>query len=145
MVVAADYPLLDVIWTMFVFFGFVIWIWMLFVVFGDIFRRHDASGWVKAGWSLLIIFLPLIGVLSYLVAQGKHMAERKSHDVQAAQSQFDEHIRTVAGGAGGGGSATEIAQAKQLLDSGAITRAEFDQIKQTALANGGSKPSYAAR
>jgi hypothetical protein len=141
MVVAADYPLLDVIWTMVVFFGLVIWVWMLFTVLGDIFRRHDASGWVKAGWSLLVIFLPLIGVLSYLIAQGKHMAERKARDAQTAQSQIDQHIRTVAGG----GSATEIAQAKQLLDSGAITRADFEQIKQTALANGGSTPSYAAR
>src|ERR1051325_2502103 len=61
MVVAADYPLLDVVWTMFVFFGFVIWMWMLFVVFGDIFRRHDIGGWAKAGWSVLLIFFPLLG------------------------------------------------------------------------------------
>src|SRR5512133_3572517 len=113
MVVAADYPLLNVIWTMFVFFGLVLWIWLLFVIFTDIFRRHDIGGWAKAGWSVLIIFLPLVGVLAYLIAQGKHMAERRDKDMQAAQSAYDQHIRSVAGG--GGGRATEIAQAKELL------------------------------
>jgi len=141
MVIAADYPLLDVIWTMFVFFGFVIWIWMLFAIFVDIFRRHDASGWVKAGWSALIIVLPLLGVLIYLIAQGKHMAERRAGDIQESQAQLDSHIRTVAGG----GRASEIKQAKELLDSGAITRAEYDRLKESALANGDSTASYATR
>jgi hypothetical protein len=140
MVVAADYPLLNVIWTMFVFFGFVIWIWMLFTVFADIFRRHDLSGWGKAGWSVLVIVLPLLGVLIYVIAQGKEMAERRVQDVQVSQAQFDQHIRSVAGG----GAAAEIGQAKQLLDSGAITQAEFEQIKQATLANGGSTRTYAA-
>ncbi|HKN94812.1 MAG TPA: SHOCT domain-containing protein [Thermoleophilaceae bacterium] len=141
MVIAADYPLLDVVWTMFVFFGFVIWIWMLFSIFADIFRRHDISGWVKAGWSALIIVLPLLGVLIYLIAQGKHMAERRVGDIQQSQAQFDSHIRSVAGG--GGGPASEIKQAKQLLDSGAITPDEYARLKQAALANGDSTPSYA--
>jgi hypothetical protein len=131
MVVAADYPLLNVIWTMFVFFGLVLWIWLLFVIFTDIFRRHDIGGWGKAGWSVLIIFLPLIGVLAYLIAEGKHMAERRDSDVQAAQSQIDQHIRTVAGG-----RASEISQAKELLDSGAITQAEYEQLKQSVLSGG---------
>ena len=138
MVVAADYPLANVIWTMFVFFGLVIWIWLLFVIFTDIFRRHDIGGWSKAGWTVLIIVLPLVGVLAYLIAQGKHMAERRAQDVQAAQSQFDSHIRSVAGG--GGGRASEIAQAKELLDSGAITQAEFEKIKQGVL-EGASSPA----
>jgi len=133
MVVAADYPLLDVVWTMFVFFGFVIWMWMLFVVFGDIFRRHDIGGWAKAGWSVLIIFFPLLGVLIYMIAQGKHMAERRVQDVQLAQADFDQHIRTVAGGPAG-----EIKQAKDLLDSGAITPAEYERIKSAALAGNGA-------
>jgi hypothetical protein len=143
MVVAADYPLLDVIWTMFVFFAFVIWIWMLFVIFADIFRRHDIGGWGKAGWSAFIIFLPFVGVLSYLIAQGKGMAERRAEDIQQAQSQYDQHIRTVA--TGGGGRASEIAQAKELLDSGAITQAEYEKIKQGVLnGDGASTPSLAA-
>lgn len=142
MVVAADYPLLNVIWTMFVFFGLVLWIWLLFVIFSDIFRRHDIGGWGKAGWSILIIFLPLVGVLAYLIAEGKHMAERRDKDVQAAQSQFDQHIRTVAGG--GGGKASEISQAKELLDSGAITQAEYEKLKQQVLEGGQSTPTLAA-
>lgn len=137
MVVASDYPLLDVVWTMFVFFAFVIWIWMLFVIFADIFRRHDLSGWGKAGWSALIIFLPFVGVFSYLIAQGKHMAERRAEEMQAAQSQVDQHIRSVSGG-----RASEISQAKELLDTGAITQAEYDQLKQAVL-SGGSAPTLA--
>src|SRR4051794_16482784 len=71
MVIGADYPFLDVVWTIFVFFGFVIWIWTLFMVFADLFSRHDISGWGKAGWTLLVIVLPLLGVLIYLIAEGK--------------------------------------------------------------------------
>ncbi|HEX6460792.1 MAG TPA: SHOCT domain-containing protein [Thermoleophilaceae bacterium] len=117
---------------MLVFFGFVIWLWMLFAVLVDVFRRHDASGWVKAGWTVLIIVLPFLGVLIYLIAHGRDMAERRAQDVQTSQAQFDQHIRTVAGG--GGGAASEISQAKELLDSGAITQAEFEEIKRHALA-----------
>ena len=141
MVIAADYPLLNVFWTMFLFFGFVIWIWMLFSIFADIFRRHDASGWVKAGWSAFIIVLPLLGVLVYLIAQGKHMAERRVGEIQQSQAAFDDHVRSVAGS--GGGRASEIKQAKELLDSGAITSAEYARIKESVLANGDSTPSYA--
>ena len=98
MTFAADYPLLNIIWTMIVFFGFVIWIWLLFSVLVDVFRRHDLSGWGKAAWTLLIIVLPLIGVLAYLIAHGQDMAHRRAQDVQSSQAQFDDHIRTVAGG-----------------------------------------------
>ncbi|MGZ4171549.1 MAG: SHOCT domain-containing protein [Solirubrobacteraceae bacterium] len=140
---ASDYPLLNIIWTMFVFFAFTLWIWLLIVVFSDLFRRHDLSGWGKAGWSLFIIVLPLLGVLVYMIADGKGMAERKAEDYQQAQAQFDQHIRSVSGG-GGGGAAGEISQAKQLLDAGTITQAEFDQIKARALSNGVSSSSLAA-
>ncbi len=140
---AADYPLLNIIWTMFVFFAFTLWIWLLIVVFSDLFRRHDLSGWGKAGWSLFIIVLPLLGVLVYMIADGKGMAERKAEDYQQAQAQFDQHIRSVTSG-GGGGAAGEISQAKQLLDAGTITQAEFDQIKTRALSNGVSSSSLAA-
>src|SRR4051812_2744224 len=112
MVIGADYPLMDVVWTMLVFFGFVIWVWTLFMIFGDLFSRHDVGGWGKAAWTLFVIVLPLLGVLVYLIAEGKGMAQRRVKDVQTSQTQFDEHIRTVAGG-----SAAEISQAKQLLDS----------------------------
>ncbi len=129
--VASSYPLLDVVWTMLVFFGLVIWIGLLFKVFGDLFRRHDISGWAKAGWCLVAIVLPYIGVLIYVGTQGSGMAERSLAQSKAAQAQFDEYVRTTAGG---GGTAEEIAKAKELLDSGAISQQEFDSLKQKALA-----------
>src|SRR5215217_2592377 len=80
MPIAADYPFLDVFWTMLVFFGWVIWFWLLITVFADLFRRHDVSGWGKAGWTLFVIVLPFLGVLIYLIAQGRQMAERRAGD-----------------------------------------------------------------
>jgi Short C-terminal domain/Phospholipase_D-nuclease N-terminal len=128
-VLAADYPFLDVLWTLIVFFAWVAWFIILFRVIADLFRRHDISGWGKVGWIVFVIVLPFIGVFVYLIVEGQAMAQRDTKDAQAAQSQFDDYIRTTAGG-----SAAEIEKAKQLLDSGAITQAEFDQIKAKALA-----------
>jgi hypothetical protein len=128
---AADYPLLNIIWTMLVFFAWVIWFWLLIVVFGDIFSRHDISGWGKAGWLLLVVVLPYLGVFIYMIAQGTHMAERREKRSQAARSDFDDYVKNVAAS---GGPAAEIDKAKQLLDSGAISQAEFDSIKAKALA-----------
>jgi putative oligomerization/nucleic acid binding protein/phospholipase D-like protein len=132
-VLASDYPFLDIVGTMLIFFGWVIWFWLLITVFADLFRRHDISGWAKAGWIVLCIVLPFVGVLIYLGTQGKHMAERNVKDAQAQRAQFDSYVRDVAG-SGDGGSASEIAKAKELLDKGAINQAEFDQIKRKALA-----------
>lgn len=129
--VASSYPLLDIVWTMLVFFGLVIWIGLLFNVFGDLFRRHDISGWAKAGWCLLAIVLPFVGVLIYLGTQGSGMAERSAARTKAAHVQFDEYVRTTAGT---GGAAEEIAKAKELLDTGAISQEEFNSIKRKALA-----------
>ncbi len=134
MVLAADYPLLNVFWTMMIFFIWVIWFWLLITVFIDIFRRHDISGWIKTLWVIFVIVLPYLGVFVYLITQGRHMAERNAKDQQAAQAQLDDRIRTVAGSGNGGGAASEIEKANQLLSSGAITQAEFDAIKQKALA-----------
>jgi len=128
---AADYPFLDILWTMLVFFGWVIWFWLLITVFGDLFSRHDISGWGKAGWIVLVVVLPYLGVFIYLIAQGAHMAERRNQQSQAAQAEFNDYVKTVAAP---GGAAAEIDKAKQLLDSGAITQAEFDAIKAKALA-----------
>jgi hypothetical protein len=127
---AADYPLLDVFWTMLVFFAWVIWFWLLISVLGDVFRRHDLSGGGKVGWTLFVIFLPLLGVLVYLGTQSKHMAERNVQHARAAQAQMDDRVRSVAGG----GAAAEIEKAQQLLDRGAISQVEFEQLKQKALA-----------
>ena len=109
----------------------MIWFWLLIIVFSDLFSRHDVSGWGKAGWIVLVVVLPYLGVFIYLIAQGKQMAERKAQQSQAAQSEFDDYVKTVAAA---GGPAAEIEKAKQLLDSGAITQAEFDAIKAKALA-----------
>ena len=128
---AADYPFLDVMWTMIVFFLWVIWFWILITVFIDIFRRHDLSGLGKTGWVIFTIILPFLGVFIYLISQGDNMAKRNAEQAQAQQAQFDDYVRQTAGG---GGSADEIAKAKQLLDSGAISQAEFEAIKQKALA-----------
>jgi type VI protein secretion system component VasK len=127
-----DYPLLNLFWTMLVFFAWVIWFWLLITVFADLFRRRDISGWAKTGWLIFVIVLPYLGVFIYLITQSRHMAERNAKDAEAAQTRFDEHVKSVAGG--GGGAAAEIEKAKQLLDSGAITQPEYEAIKQKALA-----------
>jgi len=130
-IVAADYPFLDLMWTMIVFVAWIIWIWMVIVVLGDVFRRRDASGAKKVVWTLFIIFLPLLGVLAYLIANGDGMAERNVRQAQAQKAEMDEYVRSVAGS---GGAAAEIERANGLLESGAITQAEFDAIKAKALA-----------
>jgi hypothetical protein len=130
-VLAADYPFLDILWTMFIFFLFIIWIWILITVFVDIFRRKDTSGFGKAAWIIFVILLPYLGVLIYLIANHDGMADRNLAQMQAQRAATDDYIRSVSGGA-----AAEIEKAKGLLDSGAITQAEFDSIKQKALAAG---------
>ena len=131
MVIAAEYPFLDILGTMLVFFGFVVWFWLLIRVFGDVFRRSDIGGWAKFFWSVFVIVVPLLGVLIYLIAQGGKIGERDMDEARARDAEFDAHVRQVAGN---GGPSHEIAQAKQLLDSGTISQAEFDEIKQKALA-----------
>ncbi len=131
MVIAADYPFLDVIWTMIVFFAWVIWFWLLITILADVFRRQDLSGIGKVGWTVFVIILPFLGVLIYLGTQSKHMAERNMSQARQQQAQMDEYVRSVATE---GGAAAEIERAKKLLDSGAISQAEYDQIKQKALA-----------
>jgi hypothetical protein len=128
----ASYPFLDVMWTLLVFFLWVLWFWFLFMVFADIFRRHDLSGWGKAGWLIFVIILPYLGVFVYFITQSEGMTRRNIDRAQRQQAQFDDYVRSTAGG--GGGAAAEIERAKGLLDSGAITQAEFDALKQKALA-----------
>jgi hypothetical protein len=130
MVLAADYPFLDIVGTMLIFFAWVIWFWILVRVLGDVFRRHDLSGWGKAGWTIFMIVAPFLGVLIYLGVHGKEMGKRDIEQVQAQQAQFDQYVRSAAASDGG---AAQIAQAKSLLDSGAINQAEFDSLKAKAL------------
>jgi hypothetical protein len=130
-VLAADYPFLDVFWTMLIFFCWIIWFWLLITVFADVFRRKDIGGGTKTLWIIFVIILPFLGVFIYLLVNHDGMADRSIRQAQAQQAQMDEYIRTTAGG--GSGATAEIERAKGLLDSGAITQAEFDAIKAKAL------------
>jgi len=127
-----SYPLLGVFWTMLWFFLFFIWIWLLIVVFADIFRSHDMGGFAKALWVIFIIILPFLGVFVYLIAEHEGMTRRNIDQAQAQQQQMDAYVKSVAGS---GGAASEIEKAKGLLDSGAITQAEFDSMKAKAIAS----------
>ncbi|HEY2006682.1 MAG TPA: SHOCT domain-containing protein [Solirubrobacteraceae bacterium] len=130
LITASSYPFLNVLWDILIVFAWILFIWIAITVFIDLFSRHDLSGWAKAAWIVLIVVLPWVGVLIYVIAYHTGMADRRIKDVQASQAQLDEYVRTTAGT---GGPASEIETAKRLLDSGAITQAEFDAIKAKAL------------
>jgi orotidine-5'-phosphate decarboxylase len=129
-VIAASYPFLDVLWTLLIFFAWVIWFWLLITIFADLFRRHDIGGGKKTLWFIFVILTPFLGVFVYLISQNKGITERNLQSQQAARRQTDEYIKTVAQEADPAG---QIAQAKQLLDSGAINQQEFDTLKTKAL------------
>jgi hypothetical protein len=131
MVIAADYPFLDILWTMIIFFAWVAWIWILVVILTDVFRRRDIGGWSKAAWVIFLILLPFLGVLVYLIAQHDGMAQRSTEQVEVAQQAFDERVRAAAASEG---PAAEIEKADQLLSKGSITQSEFDALKAKAIA-----------
>jgi hypothetical protein len=134
MLLASDYPFLDVFWSILIFFLWVAWFMLLFRVFADIFRRHDIGGGTKTLWIIFTIVVPFLGVFVYIISQNHHMMERDAAQAQARQQQFDDYVQSRAAAGGGGGVAAEIEKAKALLDSGAITQAEFDALKAKALA-----------
>jgi hypothetical protein len=131
MLLANSYPFLEVFWTMLIFFAFFVWIWLLFSIFADLFRRPDLSGWARVAWIIFIIVLPYLGVFVYLIAEHAGMTERTIQQQEAAKSQMDQYVKSVAGE---GDPAEQIVKAKALRDEGTISQAEFDQIKQKALA-----------
>ena len=126
---ATDYPFLSILWTMLIFFAWVIWFWLLITVFADLFRRRDLGGGGKTLWIIFVIILPFLGVFIYLISQGTEMTER---NVQMAEAQQERAYQSMA--ASQGDPAAQIARAKGLLDSGAISQAEFDALKAKALA-----------
>ena len=126
--IAADYPFLDVFWTILIFFFWVIWIWIVIQVLIDVFRRHDIGGFTKALWVIFVVILPWLGVLIYLIVEHDGMRDRSIQEAQTQREQLDDYVREAAGG-----SADEIAKAKALLDEGTITQAEFDAIKAKAV------------
>ena len=127
----SSYPFFHILWSMLIFFAWVIFIWVAITVLIDVFRRHDLSGWAKAAWTLLVVILPWLGVLIYLIVNHQGMADRRYREAATAQAQLDDYVRTTAGP---GGAAGEIERAKKLLDDGTITPAEFEAIKAKALA-----------
>jgi hypothetical protein len=131
MLIAADYPFLNILWTMIIFFCWVVWIWMMVIILGDVFRRRDISGWSKAAWTVFLIVLPFLGALVYLIAQHDGMADRAADRARGEQARFDGYVRSAAGN---GGAASEIDKAKRLLDEGTITQDEFNALKTKALA-----------
>ncbi len=140
---AYTYPLLSLFVTMLIFFGFVVWIWLLIVVFGDIFRSHDIGGFAKAMWVLLVLFLPLVGVLVYLIVRGGKMQERTERDVRAQEEAFDTYVRDVA--STGGSSADQLSKLAQLRDEGVITEQEFRAEKAKVLGVTVRTPSLVPR
>ena len=128
--IASSYPLLDLFWTILWIFGFIIWIWLLIMIFGDIFRSHDIGGWAKALWTIFVIVLPLLGILIYLIARGGGMHERAAQQAQQQQRAFDAYVRQSAGTTN---TADELAKLVDLKNSGALTDAEFEAQKAKLL------------
>ena len=135
-VLAEGYPLMGVFWSMLVFFFWILWFWLLITVYSDLFRRRDVGGLAKTGWVVLTLFVPYIGVLIYLIAQGRGMAERRVEEAQMQRAATDEYVRSVVASspANGHNGAEQLTQARALLDSGAITPEEFEQLKRKVLA-----------
>jgi len=129
---SSAYPFLDLMWTMLVFFGWIAWFWLLFVALGDLYRRPDVSGWGKAGWTVLVIVLPFLGVFLYLCTQGRHLAERRQARELATQQHFENYVRSVSAKDTTG--AAQISEAKRLLDQGVINEVEYHELKRKALA-----------
>ena len=128
----AEFGTGQVFWSMLWFFLFVIWIWLLIVVFGDIFRSDDLSGWGKALWTIFVIVLPYLGVFAYLIARGHKMQDRSMRQAAQQQEQFRSYVQEVAGSSGSG-AADEITRLAELRDKGVISAAEFEQAKAKAL------------
>ena len=128
---AYNYPILDLVWTMFMFFEFVLWIWLLIAVFMDIFRSHDLSGGIKALWVFFIIILPFLGVLIYLIARGGKMHERAAEQAVQQQKAFDAYVKQAASS---GSTADDLAKLADLKQQGVISDAEFEAQKAKILA-----------
>ena len=132
MPVAAEWGTGQVFLSFLWFFLFFIWIWLLIVVFSDIFRSHDLSGWAKALWIIFVVILPYLGVFVYLIARGRHMQEHAVSDAKQRDADFRQYVQNAAG-TSGGGAADEITRLADLRDKGVITDAEFQQAKAKAL------------
>ena len=129
---AYDYPILGLFWSMLILFLWIAWFVIFFQVVIDIFRSHDMGGWAKAGWFVLVLFVPLLGVLIYVIARGDSMRERDLDRMRAQQEAMDSYIKQTAGGSGG--VADELAKLSELKASGVISDDEFAAQKAKLLA-----------
>jgi len=132
-VIAYEFPILSVFWVMLEFAALFIWIYLLIVVFADIFRSHDMGGWAKAGWTLVVLFLPLLGVLLYLIVRGSRMHARAVEEAEEQKADFDRYVRETAGS--GRSSVDDLAKLAQLRDRGDISDTEFEKGKAKILAD----------
>ncbi|MFD9130243.1 SHOCT domain-containing protein [Kitasatospora sp. NPDC059571] len=132
MQLATDYPVLNIFWTMLMFFLWILWFFLLFKIILDIFRSDDVGGWGKAGWLIFVILLPFLGVFVYLIARGRSMGERDLKQMQDQQAAMDSYIRKTAG-TGGGSTTEELARLADLKQQGAISEEEFAKAKAKLL------------
>jgi hypothetical protein len=128
---STGYPVLNVFWTIFEIFAFVIWFWLLFVILTDVFRSRDLSGWGKAGWTIFVVFLPVIGILTYLIVRGPSMHERSAQQAAQQEQAFRSYVQEASGSSTS--SADQLAKLADLRQRGAITSEEFDQEKTRIL------------
>jgi hypothetical protein len=131
LVLAYDYPLLGAIWTMFIFFLWIAWLFLLFKIFGDIFRSRDMGGGAKALWCIFVIIAPFLGTFIYVIVRGQSMGERDIEAFRAQQQQFETYVKETAGS---GNTADELAKLADLKAKGVLTDAEFDAQKAKLLA-----------
>ena len=130
---STDYPVLNLFWTMFEIFAFVVWFWLLFMILTDVFRSRDLSGWGKAGWTIFVIFLPLIGILTYLIIRGPSMHERSAQQARQQDEAFRSYVQEAAGSPPS--SADQLAKLADLRQRGVITANEFEQQKAKVLSS----------
>ena len=130
--IAYTFPLLDVVWSMLVFFGLLVWIWLFATIFVDLIRSRDIGGWSKAGWFLLVLVFPLVGSLIYLVARGRSMHERVAREAEAREAAFRRYVHDAAA-SGAPSTADELSKLVALREKGAITDEEFEEQKSKVL------------
>ncbi|MFJ5776268.1 SHOCT domain-containing protein [Streptomyces sp. NPDC093094] len=139
MLLAYDYPLLGVFWTMLWLFLWIMWFFLLFRIVFDVFRDDSLSGWGKAGWLVFVVVLPFLGVFVYLVARGKDMGRRDIEHARAQRRMLDSYVRETAAGSRPGSSTDELARLAELRNRGDITQEEFQRAK--ALVLSGTRPA----
>lgn len=126
-----NYPLLDVFLSMLWFFLWILWIFLVVRILMDVFADNTMNGWAKAGWTILVILLPLVGVLTYLIIRGRGMQERQQQEINAQEQAFRASVKEAAGTS----PASELSKLAELHDRGVITDAEFDRQKDKILAS----------